>query len=186
MIPTAAALDAHQRKRRTDQRTTRARRMCRRLVNERGLYAVRNGTLCRRVTQHGVKQHGMKQHGTVATRNSRVLRPISDLAFFSQCFIETGALAWVNYFALRAQSLHARLRKAGALRRHADAAWCRNHGHVNWVAGSPPSRYFPVRSAASRKLCRCKSRLSGLFSSTVTSGRPERAPAVRRRRGRRR
>ena len=57
-----------------------------------------------------------------ATRDSRVLRPLSDLAFFSQCFIEVGALAWVNYFALREQSLHERLRAAGALRRHADAA----------------------------------------------------------------
>lgn len=54
--------------------------------------------------------------------DTEMTRPLSDLAFFSPCFIAAGALAWPNGFDLSAQSLHERLREAGALRRDVAAA----------------------------------------------------------------
>jgi hypothetical protein len=48
--------------------------------------------------------------------------PLSDLQFFSRCFIELGALAWPNGFDLSAESLHRRLQDTGCLRNNAEAA----------------------------------------------------------------
>lgn len=48
--------------------------------------------------------------------------PLRDLGFFSQYFIELGALVWPNGFDLNAESLHRRLEDAGALRHDAEAA----------------------------------------------------------------
>jgi hypothetical protein len=48
--------------------------------------------------------------------------PLRDPRFFSQYFIELGALAWPNGFDLSAESLHRRLEGAGALLHDAEAA----------------------------------------------------------------
>lgn len=48
--------------------------------------------------------------------------PLRKPAFFSNAFIELGALAWPNGFELSAESLHRRLGEAGALQRGTAAA----------------------------------------------------------------
>ncbi len=48
--------------------------------------------------------------------------PLHDPHFFSQYFIELGALASPNGFDLSAESLHRRLAEAGALRHDAEVA----------------------------------------------------------------
>ena len=58
---------------------------------------------------------GMFDAGGYIDAGTEMTRALSDPAFFSQCFIETGALAWPNGFNLSAQSLHAR---RGKLTRH--------------------------------------------------------------------
>ncbi|MCI1709984.1 MAG: DUF2442 domain-containing protein [Chiayiivirga sp.] len=54
--------------------------------------------------------------------NTEMTAPLSDPAYFSQCFIELGALAWPNGFDLSAESLYRRLDELGQLHREAEAA----------------------------------------------------------------
>lgn len=42
-------------------------------------------------------------------RQTVMTRPLADPAYFARAFIESGALAWPNGFALSADSLHRRL-----------------------------------------------------------------------------
>ena len=65
---------------------------------------------------------GVLDAGRYLDAATEMTRPLEDPAFFSRCFIEAGALAWPNGFDLSAQSLHDRLRDAGALRWNAEAA----------------------------------------------------------------
>jgi hypothetical protein len=54
-------------------------------------------------------------------RDTEMVRPLRDPAFFAAFFLELGALCWRNGFELSAASLHRKLAERGALRR-ADAA----------------------------------------------------------------
>lgn len=54
-------------------------------------------------------------------RETEMVRPLKDPAFFADCFLELGALCWRNGLELSASSLHRKLAQSGALRR-ADAA----------------------------------------------------------------
>ncbi len=49
-------------------------------------------------------------------RDTEMVKPLSDPAFFSQCFLELGALCWRNGFALSAGSLQQKLAQQGQLR----------------------------------------------------------------------
>ena len=53
-------------------------------------------------------------------RDTEMVRPLRDPAFFADCFLELGALCWRNGFELSASSLHRKLAQRGALQR-ADA-----------------------------------------------------------------
>jgi hypothetical protein len=54
-------------------------------------------------------------------RDTEMVRPLQDPAFFADFFLELGALCWRNGFELSGASLHHKLAARGALRR-ADAA----------------------------------------------------------------
>ncbi|MCG6860011.1 MAG: DUF2442 domain-containing protein [Chromatiaceae bacterium] len=54
-------------------------------------------------------------------RDTEMVRPLRDPAFFADFFLELGALCWRNGFELSASSLHRKLAQCGALQR-ADAA----------------------------------------------------------------
>jgi hypothetical protein len=55
------------------------------------------------------------------SRDTEMVRPLKDPAFFADFFLELGALCWRNGFELSGASLHRKLAARGALRR-ADAA----------------------------------------------------------------
>lgn len=52
-------------------------------------------------------------------RDTVMMRPLADPAYFARAFIESGALAWPNGLELSADSLHRRLADSGALIRPA-------------------------------------------------------------------
>ena len=54
-------------------------------------------------------------------RDTEMVRPLRDPAFFADCFLELGALCWRNGLELSASSLRRKLAQRGALHR-ADAA----------------------------------------------------------------
>jgi len=54
-------------------------------------------------------------------RDTEMVRPLQDPAFFTDCFLELGALCWRNGLELSASSLQRKLAQRGALHR-ADAA----------------------------------------------------------------
>ena len=55
------------------------------------------------------------------SRDTEMVRPLTDPAFFGDFFLELGALCWRNGFELSASGLHRKLAERGVLRR-VDAA----------------------------------------------------------------
>jgi hypothetical protein len=62
--------------------------------------------------------HGVYDCGHILAANTTVTAPLKDPAFFQRCYIEAGALAWPNGFALSAASLQRALMDAGQLERN--------------------------------------------------------------------
>lgn len=56
---------------------------------------------------------------SVILRDTVLIRPLEDPAYFRRAFIESGALAWPNGLEFSAHSLHEKLDSAGSLVRKA-------------------------------------------------------------------
>lgn len=54
-------------------------------------------------------------------RDTEMVRPLTEPAYFARCFLELGAVCWLNGFELSGEGLHRKLSASGALR-YGDAA----------------------------------------------------------------
>ena len=55
-------------------------------------------------------------------RDTEMVRPLRDPAYFKRFFLELGALGWPNGFELSAGSIHRKLQESGRLHSREDAA----------------------------------------------------------------
>jgi hypothetical protein len=60
--------------------------------------------------------HGDYDMTALIVRDTEMVRPLADPAYFARCFLELGAVCWPNGFELSGEGLHRKLFASDTLR----------------------------------------------------------------------